>query len=248
MVALVAGAVVLTVLFVRQEGRAPEPVLPLRLLGDPVMRVSVAVNFTGGLLMWCGIFFVPLFAQEVRGVTPTRAGFVLMPLMFGAAAGTMVAGRRVERSGAYRIWPFSGSILMLVGIALLATLGADSSLLTISLFALVLGTGVGFVLQPSLLAAQNAAPSKDLGIATSTALLFRSLGNTVGIPIFGGVLNTGLAGRPRDATAFADAIPVVFLAAVPVAVISVVVAWRLQDRPLRDAVALAPAAPPVLDG
>ncbi|HMJ78872.1 MAG TPA: MFS transporter, partial [Iamia sp.] len=122
MVALVAGAVALAVLFVRREGRAPEPVLPLRLLSDRVMRVCVAVNFTSGLLLWCGIFFVPLFVQEVRGVTPTRAGFVLMPLMFGAAAGTLIAGRRVERSGAYRMWPFSGSILMLGGMGLLTTL------------------------------------------------------------------------------------------------------------------------------
>ncbi|HEX7131674.1 MAG TPA: MDR family MFS transporter [Iamia sp.] len=248
MVALVVGGVVLLVLFVRREQRAPEPVLPLRLLADPVMRVSAAVNFTSGALLWCGLFFIPLFVQEVRGVTPTRAGFVLMPLMFGAAAGTLVAGRRVERSGAYRTWPFSGSILMLAGMGLLATLGADTAVLQVAVFALVLGTGVGFVMQPSLLAAQNAAPPKDLGIATSTALLFRSLGNTVGIPIFGGILNAQLAGGPRDAAAFADAVPVVFLAAVPVAVISIVVAWRLQDRPLRDEVALAPVAPPALDG
>jgi EmrB/QacA subfamily drug resistance transporter len=248
MVALLAAMAALVVGFVLREQRAPEPVLPLRLLGDPVMRVCTAVNFTSGLLLWCGIFFIPLFVQEVRGVTPTRAGFVLMPLMFGAAAGTLIAGRRVERSGAYRTWPFSGSILMLAGMGLLATLGAATSLLVVGLFALVLGTGVGFVMQPSLLAAQNAAPPADLGIATSTALLFRSLGNVVGIPIFGGILNAGLEGGPRDAAAFADALPVVFLAAVPVAVVSIAVAWRLQDRPLREAVALAPAPPPVLDG
>src|SRR5690606_15209427 len=110
------------------------------------------------------------------------------------------------------------------------------------------GTGVGFVMQPSLLAAQNAAPQRNLGTATSTALLFRSLGNTVGIPIFGGILNAGLDGGPRDAAAFADVLPLVFLAAVPGAVGSAVVAWRLQDRPLRDDVALAPVAPVPADG
>jgi EmrB/QacA subfamily drug resistance transporter len=238
MAGLVVALVVLAALFVRREQRAPEPVLPLRLLNDAVMRVSVAVNFASGLLLWCGIFFIPLFVQEVRGVTPTRAGFVLMPLMFGAAAGTLVAGRRVERSGAYRTWPFAGSILMLAGMGLLATLGAGTSVLQVAGFALVLGTGAGFVMQPSLLAAQNAAPPGELGIATSTALLFRSLGNTIGIPIFGGILNAGLAGTDRGAAAFADAVPVVFLAATPVAVVAIVVAWRLQDRPLRDQVAL----------
>lgn len=181
-------------------------------------------------------------------MTPTRAGFVLMPLMFGAAAGTLIAGRRVERSGAYRTWPFTGSILMLAGMGLLATLGADTTVLQVAAFALVLGTGVGFVMQPSLLAAQNAAPAKDLGIATSTTLLFRSLGNTVGIPIFGGILNAGLVGTGRGPAAFAEAVPTVFLAAVPVAVLSIVVAWRLQDRPLREQVALTPAAPVAADG
>lgn len=248
MAAMVAGAAVLAALFVRRERRAPEPVLPLTLLRDPVMRVCVGVNFASGLLLWCGIFFIPLFVQEVRGVSPTGAGFVLMPLMFGAAAGTLIAGRRVERSGRYRTWPFAGSGLMLAGIALLATLGAATPVLFVAAFALVLGTGVGFVMQPSLLAAQNSAPRRNLGTATSTALLFRSLGNVVGTPIFGGILNAGLSGRARNAAAFADALPMVFLAAVPVAAASVIIAWRLQDRPLRDEVPLVGVAPVIADG
>lgn len=158
MVGLIVAIVVLAVLFVRREGRASEPVLPLALLRDPVMRVCVGVNFTSGLLLWCGIFFVPLFVQEVRGVSPTRAGFVLMPLTFGAAAGTLVAGRRVEGSGRYRFWPWpwAGSVLMLIGVALLSTLGATTPALLGGGFALLLGTGVGFVMQPSLVAAQTA--------------------------------------------------------------------------------------------
>ena len=73
-IALVATAVALFAVFLWQEQRAPEPVLPLRIVRDPVMRMCVGVNFTSGMLLWCGIFFVPLFVQEVRGVTPTRAG------------------------------------------------------------------------------------------------------------------------------------------------------------------------------
>ena len=145
-----------------------------------------------------------------------------------------MSGRRVERTGRYRVWPLTGSVVMLAGMGLLATVGADTSVLAVAAFALVLGTGVGFAMQPSLLAAQNSAPQRDLGTATSTALLFRSLGNTIGIPIFGGILNAGLAGRARDAAAFADAIPTIFLAAVPVAVLSVVFSFRLPERPLRE--------------
>lgn len=242
--ALAVAVPVAAVLFVRRELTAPEPVLPLRLLQDRVVRVCVGVNLTSGALLWCGIFFVPLFVQEVRLASPTSAGLALVPLMFGAAAGTVVAGRRVERSGRYRRWPLAGSLCMLVGVGLLATMGAGTPVAVVALHALILGLGAGFVMQPSLLAAQNSAPTADLGTATSTILVFRSLGSTVVIPILGGVLNAGLAGRGTDADAFAHALPLVFLATVPLAVASVVIAARLQDVPLREDTPAAVAAPP----
>ncbi|MEO6987880.1 MAG: MDR family MFS transporter [Aquihabitans sp.] len=224
----------LGLLFVRHELRVAEPVLPLGLLRDRVMRAAIGVNITSGILIWCGIFFVPLFVQEVRGVSPTGAGFTLMPLMFGAAVGTLVAGRAVERTGRIRFWPILGSIMMTAGMILLATVGLTTPVVLVGVWALVLGLGIGFVMQPSLLAAQNAAPPGDLGTATSTVLLCRSLGSTVGIPIFGGILNAGLVGRALDPSGFAHAVPLVFLAGVPVAVVSIGLALRLQDRPLRD--------------
>jgi MFS family permease len=242
MIALVATGLALFTIFLWHEQRAPEPVLPLRIVRDRVMRMCLGVNFTSGMLLWCGIFFVPLFVQEVRGVTPTNAGFVLMPLMLSTALGTLVSGRRVERTGRYRVWPLSGSIVMLVGMGLLATVGIDTSVLAVAAFALVLGTGIGFAMQPSLLAAQNSAPQRDLGTATSTALLFRSLGNTVGIPILGGILNSGLT-EGRGPEAFAEALPNVFLAAVPIAVVATVMALRLPARALREHVEVREPAP-----
>ena len=98
----------------------------------------------------------------------------------------------------------------------------------------MLGTGVGFVMQPSLLAAQNSVEHRDLGTATSTTLLFRVGGGTIGVPILGGILNAGLAGRVRDAEAFADVLPDVFLAAVPVAIVCIVLSFVLEERPLRE--------------
>ena len=114
--------------------------------------------------------------------------------------------------------------------------------------ALVLGTGVGFVMQPSLLAAQNAAAAPDLGTATSTALLFRSLGNTIGIPIFGGILNAGLVGVARTPDNVAQALRPVFTGAVVVGVASIAISLALPDRPLREIIdpldpELAPATP-----
>ncbi len=224
--------------FVRRELVAEEPVMPLALMRDPVVRVSAGVNLTSGVLIWCGIFFIPLFVQEVAGLDATGAGLVLIPLMFGAAAGTIVAGRAVERSGAYRRWPLAGSAMMTAGIGVLATVGVGTGVAVVAGGAVVLGVGVGFVMQPSLLAAQNSAPLEDVGTATSTTLLFRSLGATVGVPIFGGVLNFGL----RDGSGvadFAQAIQHVFLVGVPVGLVSIVLALRLRDKPLRDRTAAA---------
>lgn len=229
-----AGLALISVLFVRRERRAPEPVLPLALFRNPVLRVATGINFTSGLLLWCGIFFVPQFVQQVREVSPTRSGLVLMPLMFGAALGTLVTGRLVARTGRYRTWPIAGSVLMTVAMVLLAGLDEGSPVLAAALSALLLGTGAGFVMQPSLLAAQNGADPSQLGTATSTTLLFRTLGNTVGIPVFGGILNAGLSGTGLSPADVAGALRPVFAVAVVVGLVSTVVALRLPERPLRE--------------
>jgi len=232
-IAAATGLVGLGILFVRRERRAPEPVLPLSLFANPVLRAAAGINFTSGLLLWCGIFFVPQFVQQVREVSPTRSGLVLMPLMFGAALGTLVTGRLVARSGRYRAWPITGGVLMTVAMVLLATLDRGSSVLFAAVSALLLGIGAGCSMQPSLLAAQNGVNPRHLGIATSTALLFRTLGNTVGIPIFGGVLNAGLAGRALEPAAVASSLRPVFVLAAVVGLVSTAAALRLPERPLQ---------------
>ena len=230
------------------ERRAREPVLPLRLLTDPVMRASAGINFTSGLLFWCGLFFVPLFVQDVLGASASRSGAVLVPVMFGAAAGTLITGRLVARTGRYRPWPITGAVLMTVAMALLLTLDRGSSVLAASATVLLLGTGAGFAMQPSLLAAQNSADLRDLGTATSTALLFRTLGSTIGTPIFGGILNAGLSGVARTPATVADALQPVFAGAAVVGLLSIAIAVALPERPLREEVGgaqpeLVPATP-----
>ena len=238
----------LLVAFVARERRVAEPVLPLRLFADPVMRASAGINFTSGLLLWCGLFFVPLFVQEVAGSSASSSGVVLVPLMFGAAAGTWATGRLVARNGRYRAWPIIGSMLMTLAALLLVSLDRSSPVVLAAATVLLLGTGAGFVMQPSLLAAQNAAAPRDLGTATSTALLFRTLGNTIGTPIFGGVLNAGLVGVARTPGNVADALRPVFMGAVVVGLASIAISLALPDRPLRERIdpldpELAPAPP-----
>jgi len=232
---LVLGVLALGVLFVWRQRVAPEPIVPLRLFADPVVRVVNALNLTSGLLLFCGIFFLPVYLQEVSGVSALTSGLLLAPTMFGAAFGTLVAGRRVERAGRYRAWPIAGSVLMTLGVLLLGTLGEGTPPAVALAYGGVLGLGVGFVMPTSLLAIQNTVEHRDLGIATSTALLCRILGGAVGTPIFGAVLNAGLPDHgPRTAAVFADALQPVFLAAVPIGVLSILAALRLRDRPLRE--------------
>ena len=242
--ALGAATIACTWLFVVQQRRAPEPVMPLRLFADRVVRVSMALNWTSGLVFWCAVFFVPMFMQEVRGVSPTSSGVVLVPVMFGAAIGTGIAGRQVERSGKLKAWPITGAVLMTLGIGLLATLGESSATWVAAAYALLVGTGVGFSMQTSLLAAQNSALASDLGAVTANQLLFRMLGSLMGVPVMGGILNAGLDGRETTA-AFADALPAVFLVAVPIGLLSLVAALRLPERPLRETTHIAGDPEPV---
>lgn len=221
-------------LFVRRERSAREPFVPLRLLTNQVVRVTEVLNFTSGLLFYCGIFFLPVFLQEVAGVSPTVSGLLLIPLMTLTAIATMVAGRWVERTGRYRGWPIAGAVLMTAGVALLATIGLDTPIGVASLFAGVLGTGIGCVMQTTLLALQNRVEPADLGLATSTVLVARTLGGTVGTALFGAVLAAGLPGANATAAQYAGALPAVFLVAVPFGLLSLVAALRLQEHPLRE--------------
>ena len=127
-----------------------------------------------------------------------------------------------------------GSVLMTAAVALLITLDRGTPVILAAAFVLLLGTGAGFAMQPSLLAAQNGVEHHDLGTATSTALLFRTLGNTIGTPIFGGILNARLAGTARTPDAVAGAFHIVFAGAVLVGLASIVISWFLPERALRE--------------
>jgi len=228
------AAVVLGALFVWWERRAPEPVLPLRLLGVRVVRVASGINLTAGASFAAGIYFIPVFVQQVAGYSPTTSGFLLVPFMFTTAFATLIAGRAVERTGHYRIWPIVGSIIAVVGTVLLATLGLDTPVWLVAVFGSVLGIGIGFVMQTSLLAVQNGAEQRDLGVATSTALLSRMLGSTLGVALCSAALQSQLPSGRLGAVDYADALPYVYYAALPVALALVVLALRLPQLRLRE--------------
>jgi EmrB/QacA subfamily drug resistance transporter len=224
---LVLVTALLAIGFVVQERRAREPVVPLHIFASPISRITAGTNFTSGALFASGIYFLPVFWQQVAGETPTQSGLLLVPFMFTTAAATLVAGRMVERTGRYRRWPIIGGVLMTAGVALLATLGADTHPLVASLFGSLLGTGVGCVMQTSLLALQNSVEHRDVGSATSSALLSRILGSTIGVAVLSAAFD---AQAPDDVAG----IRAVYIAAIPIGVLATLLALRLQERPLRD--------------
>jgi MFS family permease len=160
---------------------------------------------------------------------------LLIPFMIGTAASTTFAGHRVERTGRYRAWPILGGVVMTLGVLALATIGLDTPVAVVAGFGTIVGIGIGFAMQTSILAVQNAVATADLGMATSTAILARTLGGTVGTPLFGAVLAAGIPAHHATAAEFADALPWVFASAVPVGLLAILFGALLPQRELRDA-------------
>ena len=233
-IGLVVAVVVLAILFVARERRAPEPVLPMRILGSRVVRIAAGLNTTSGATFAAGIYFIPVFVQQVKGLSATESGFLLVPFMFTTAFTTLLAGRAVERTGRYRTWPILGSVIAIGAALLLTTLGLDTPAWLIAVYGALLGAGVGFVMQTSLLALQNGAETRDLGVATSTALLSRILGSTLGVAVCSAALQSRLPAGPLGVADYADAIPAVYWAALPVTLVMLVLAIRLPQLRLRE--------------
>ncbi len=184
--------VLLLCLFLVQETRAPEPLLPLRLFGEQVFRVGAVIMFVLGLAMFGTVAFLPLYLQVVDGASATMSGLRLTPLMIGMVVTSILAGQMISRTGKYRFFPIAGTAITTLGLFLLSRLSSGSGFLEESAYMLVLGVGLGMIMQVIVLAVQNAVPYRDLGAATAGANLFRSLGAAFGVAIFGSILNNRL--------------------------------------------------------
>jgi EmrB/QacA subfamily drug resistance transporter len=259
--------------FIAVEQRVPEPLLPLHLFGNRVFAIASAVGFVVGLALFGSVTFMPLYLQVVKGVSPTGAGMTLTPMMAGVLITSIASGRVISRFGRYRPFPIVGTALMAVALALLATLGVASSITAAVVYMIVLGLGVGLVMQVLVLAVQNAVDYRHLGVATSAATLFRSIGGSIGVSLFGAIFAAGVvanlaaalpAGAPLpsvtapaairalpDATrtlyldAFTAALHPVFVYGAVIAVLAFALTWFLREIPLRGTVSTSsPPAPP----
>jgi EmrB/QacA subfamily drug resistance transporter len=263
----VAGAA-LTALFIGQELRAAEPLLPPRLFADPVVRVASLASFITSMAMFGAMVLVPVFLQVVMGMGASRSGLLVIPLMGGTVIGAYSAGQVMRATGRAKLLPLAGLAVVATAFLLLATASPTTPAALAMAYMGTIGLGFGLVLPAMLVSVQNAAEPRDIGAATSSVNFFRSLGGSFGVAILWSVLLVAFAGALPPGSgigaealrggpeALAGAAPetrallqgalggafrVLFLVSAGLAALAFLVTLRLEDRALRTTPAQAPA-------
>jgi len=264
---LIALGLIGMIAFVATEARAHEPILPLSLFRNSTFVIASAVSLIVGLSLFGSITYLPIYLQVVKSESPTASGLQLMPMMLGMLTTSIASGRIISAWGRYKPFPIAGTAIMTIGLLMLSRLSADHAVWQTSVDALVLGLGLGMVMQVLVLAAQNSVDFEHLGVATSGTTLFRSLGGALGVAIFGAIFANGLhanlvavvppgtaipsATDPAGLAALSPDLRAAYIAALvtalrPVFVIAAIVAATacgiallLREMPLRG---MAPAA------
>ncbi|MFJ1930245.1 MULTISPECIES: MDR family MFS transporter [unclassified Streptomyces] len=180
--------------FVFVETKAAEPIIPLHIFRNLNFTLMSVVGFMAGFVMFGAVLFLPLFQQSVQGASATNSGLLLLPMLLSMMVVSLIAGRVTTNSGRYKIFPIIGSILMVAGLFLLSTMDTGTTRFTSGLYMAVLGAGMGFLMQITMLVAQNSVELKDMGVASSATTLFRTLGSSFGVAIMGALFT----GRVQD--------------------------------------------------
>ncbi|MFE7140949.1 DHA2 family efflux MFS transporter permease subunit [Streptomyces sp. NPDC057644] len=200
-IGLAVLAVVLLVAFIAAERRAVEPVLPLKLFRIRTFSLVAVISFVIGFAMFGAMTYLPTFLQVVHDITPTMSGVHMLPMVFGLLITSTASGQIVSRTGRWKVFPVLGTALTTVGLLLLHRLDESSSTWLMSVYFFVFGAGLGLVMQVLVLVAQNSVSYQDLGVATSGATFFRSIGAAFGVAVFGTIFTNRLTGQLTDALA-----------------------------------------------
>ncbi|MEU9878521.1 MDR family MFS transporter [Streptomyces phaeochromogenes] len=202
-IGLFAGGVVALAAFCWVETRAAQPMLPMRLFGNPVFTVCSILSFIVGFAMLGAMTFLPTFLQYVDGDSATISGVRTLPMVIGLLIASVFSGNVVSKTGHYRVFPIVGSLVMGVGLYLLSLMGPGTSTWLASFYMFVLGTGIGLCMQVLTIAVQNTVEYTDLGTATSGVTFFRTLGSSFGTAVFGTIYTNTL--KPQLADGVAEA-------------------------------------------
>lgn len=185
---LYAGGVFLAILFALAERRAKEPIIPLRLFKSDIFSVSSLLSLISGIAMFAAIIYLPEYQQIVRGYSPTKSGLMILPLVVGLMGASLISGQLITRWGKYKVFPIFGTIVTIFGLWLFSHVGVDTSAVTLGIWMVVIGIGIGSFMQVMTLAVQNSIKRSEMGTATSTVTFMRSIGSSLGAAVFGSIL------------------------------------------------------------
>ena len=266
-IGLVAFSIVALIAFVWVEARAAEPVLPLQLFGNNTFVITNAVGFLVGMAMFGSITFLPLFLQVAKGVSPTNSAFQLLPMMVGLIGASTLSGFIMSRTGRYKLLPLLASAVLFAGLLLLGMMDLTTPDWQIAIYMFIVGVGIGPINSVGVTATQNAVPRELVGVATAGTTLFRQIGGSIGVSVFGAIFSSNLAGqlggevpsgggafnaqaiqalpeavRNQVLEGFAAALHPVFLTAAAAAVIALGLSFLLREIPLATTLRQEPEA------
>ncbi|MEU0160001.1 DHA2 family efflux MFS transporter permease subunit [Streptomyces sp. NPDC006261] len=207
---MVAGSVLLGLIFVFTESRAKEPIIPLRLFRNRTITLASIASLFVGIAMFAGTVFFSQYFQLARGKSPTMSGVMTIPMIAGLFLSSTISGQVITKTGRWKAWLVSGGFLVTAGLGLLGTIRYDTEYWHVAIYMFVMGLGIGMMMQNLVLATQNQVAPEDLGSASSVVTFFRSLGGAIGVSALGAVLGNrvthyvqnGLAALGPEGAAF----------------------------------------------
>ena len=268
----IIGLVILSIAslatFIWVEAKAAEPVLPLKLFRNNTFVISNAVGFLVGMAMFGSITFLPLYLQVAKGVTPTGSAIQLIPMMVGLIGASTLSGFVMSKTGRYKMLPIASTALLVIGLTLLGTMQLSTPDWMIATFMFLVGAGIGPVNSVGVTATQNAVSRDLVGVATAGNTLFRQIGGSIGVSVFGAIFSSSLASqlggslpagsggafnaaaikalpdavRVQVVEGFAAALHPVFLTAAAAAVIAFGLGFLIKELPLATTLRKEPEA------
>ncbi len=231
---LIALAVVTGAGFGLIERRAADPITPPRLFRSSVFSISSALFFLATLVLFAGLLYIPELMQDVRHDSSFTAGLFLIPLLAGLIGATAVSGTMISRTGHYKIFPIAGAVLAGGGMLAISRLTATSPVWVLAALLVLTGAGIGFFVQVSVLAGQNAVDYAQLGVATGALNFFKTMGGAFGAALFGAILAGQLHGRALTTPGYLHGFQTVFFWTVPFMVLALILAVVMREQPLSE--------------
>jgi EmrB/QacA subfamily drug resistance transporter len=236
--ALLLFSGIMFLLFLLAEKKAVGPILPLYLFKNPIFSVSAMESFLASALMFCGIIYIPLFAQGVLGISATNSGLIMIPMLFSLTLASIITGQIISKTGKYKKLAIAEFIITGIGVMLLTTMNINTPYYLLLTYSTVLGIGSGMAYTLFNVPVQNAFTLSEIGIVTASMRFFRNIGTIVFVPIFGYIMNFTLGSSITVSSSETQALVVsiqnIFLMAIILAFIGLIVAFFLKEIPFGE--------------